>query len=179
MASDSSCLWSLALLLYFVNSRLIALAPVVYEIRRHQTHSIGTTDLSRPRRPLFKRHSIFLTPHPIQTNDIPGILSINSEHLLQVLGSHLLLPQLRRRQRCPDRIPALPPILKQHRDYQLRRRVGRAFSASERSKSLMKIPRICLCSSSVKELGPRVMWMRETKALSMWPRQLVVSCLVC
>ena len=178
MTSDNSCPWSLAIQC-FVNSRLITLAPVVYEFRPHQTHSIGTTDLSRPRRPLFERHSISLTPHRIQTNDIPRILSINSEHLLQVLGSHLLLPQLRQRQRCPDRIPALPPIQRQHRNYQLRRRVGRALLASERSKSLMKILQVFLCSSSVKELGPRVMWMRETKALSMRSRQLVVSCLVC
>ena len=43
----------------------------------------------------------------------------------------------------------------------------------------MKTVQILRCSSRVKELRPRVMWMRETKASSMSPGRLVVSCLLC
>lgn len=67
-------------------------------------------DLSRPRRPPPKRHCILLTPHPIQTINIPGILPPDLDHLLQMLGSHMLLTQLRQGQRRPDRISNLPPI---------------------------------------------------------------------
>lgn len=66
--------------------------------------------LSRPRRPPPKRYSVLLTSHPIQTLNISGILPPNLDHLLQMLGSHMPLLQLRKRYRRPDRISNLPPI---------------------------------------------------------------------
>ena len=66
--------------------------------------------LSPFRRPPPKRRRVLLALHPVQLINIPSILPPNPDHLLQMLRGHMLPPQLRQRQRRPDRVPDLSSI---------------------------------------------------------------------